>query len=797
VNPPSAPHSPPSLGPDRADGALWGRLLALAMIFVPVLARAMMGVELLPGWEMDPLVVPPTGGAIGPEQSVAIDLLGLSGGVVLTLLTPGRARAWLLGLVAIGAFAAAWHGWFASGGDQGDRRVGLAWVSALLAAAALARLPAGALERRVVAALLLGFVVMLATRGVQQVFVEHPRTIAEWNANRDTFLAAQGWTPGSTMARSFERRLTQSDASGWFGLSNVYATLAAAGLVAMVGLSWAAFKVASRGVTVLVGAGALAAGAALALSQSKGGVVAAGGGLAALAALWMLRARGTRTPRPALGGLLAIAGVLAALAVIPIRGFLGERFSELSLLFRWYYLEAAGRMFASNPLVGVGPDGFQRAYLRAKNPLSPEEVVSPHSIFADYAATLGLLGLAWVGVLLVLVWWSGRAGAVPVEAVEARPTLHLPLDARAEVRIVAAFAAIATLTAGYVQRQSGTVDMALVWVLGLVAWASVSGAIVVLLRRVGRAGDAALAAGAIAALAHGQIDVAFSWPQSCGIVFGLLGVAAGGVVSESRPVGRGRAAVGVTLAVVACVATAGFLATYRGSLERAAEIVGPVASFGQRFTALSNPATAGPDADSERRRFVEDLSAAVGRRIEPSGAAVQRALAELERSRIARAIPILEQAAADHPEDWRPRREIARLHLRAAGIDEFLGRPGVSAGLDAAIAALSTGPATTDPSALRYLAQIYDQRAEHEPGQALAWITLAEQALAKAEAGDPFNADIPLRRMRALVRLGRAEEARAAAERVLNLDEFARLDREARGLRAEDRAEAERVARGG
>ncbi|HQR39835.1 MAG TPA: hypothetical protein PLF26_15715, partial [Blastocatellia bacterium] len=73
---------------------------------------------------------------------------------------------------------------------------------------------------------------VLAFRGIEQVFIEHPGTVENFKRNRDAILAAQGWPPDSAMARGYERRLMQAEATGWFGLSNVYASFAAASSVA-------------------------------------------------------------------------------------------------------------------------------------------------------------------------------------------------------------------------------------------------------------------------------------------------------------------------------------------------------------------------------------------------------------------------------------------------------------------------------------------------------------------------------------------------------------------------------------
>src|SRR5690606_11618084 len=101
-----------------------------------------------------------------------------------------------------------------------------------------------------------------------------------------------------------------------------------------------------------------------------------------------------------LGGWVAIAAVGSALVAVAARGVAGEKIGELSLLFRWFYLQGSARIIAEHPWLGVGPAGFRDAYLLAKPALSPEEVTSPHSVVFDWMSTLGVLaGGAWAVLL--------------------------------------------------------------------------------------------------------------------------------------------------------------------------------------------------------------------------------------------------------------------------------------------------------------------------------------------------------------------------------------------------------------
>src|SRR5207247_156896 len=122
---------------------------------------------------------------------------------------------------------------------------------------------------------------------------------------------------------------------------------------------------------------AIACAAALVSTGSKGAAMASLVGLALAGAplLWLKSAQilaarlgGAGLPIPIRRnwGPLIIAMVLLPLAAVVLRGTaLPEGFAgDKSLLFRWHYLQASAHIAAEHPWVGVGPDGFQDAYVR-------------------------------------------------------------------------------------------------------------------------------------------------------------------------------------------------------------------------------------------------------------------------------------------------------------------------------------------------------------------------------------------------------------------------------------------------
>ena len=106
---------------------------------------------------------------------------------------------------------------------------------------------------------------------------------------------------------------------------------------------------------------------------------------------------------------------------VAARGLIGESLGERSILFRWFYMRGATGIIADEPVLGVGPAGFQPAYAMHKPAISPEDVTSPHSIFFDYIATLGVFGVA-LGVLAILAIWRIGTGLGSGSNPQAAPT---------------------------------------------------------------------------------------------------------------------------------------------------------------------------------------------------------------------------------------------------------------------------------------------------------------------------------------------------------------------------------------
>jgi len=533
-----------------------GSLQTLCALVLAAIAcfRALVAFEPFPWWNTDPFESYSNTTGVTPAFALWLDVAAIlisTAGLAAYFSAGGRSRRLLLGVLGLGVLGA--MVWNLPGSPLESSRLAFAWVSVLWSVAALAHLCDDARRRTLAIALLLGIVGMLAAKGVVQVLVEHPDTVAWYERDRESFLRAQGWEPGSAQARGYERRLSQGEATGWFGLSNIYATVVAGstvGLVAMLavaGREWwgsrgarglrlpaAGERLGPRSLVALA-IGVVVGAIALYLCRSKGGMAAAAGGAGVFALIWSLA--------PRLGHLRRLAAFTAiALAALPIlavvaRGLIGERIAELSLLFRWFYMQGAARIIADHPLVGVGPAGFRDAYLLAKPPLAVEDVTSPHCFPLDLLSAYGALpGVAAYAAIVFLVaaaaalWWRAALGqADAASTFVSKPPRDsdgatLSLRASDDAKLLALLAILITVPATYLERSLSTPETAGLRLVGLALWIAISLGILGVARRSPRA----LAAGAFAAAAvlllHSGIEMTPGWIGAQTWFFALLGV---------------------------------------------------------------------------------------------------------------------------------------------------------------------------------------------------------------------------------------------------------------------------------
>lgn len=383
-------------------------MLVTAWLLVLTLVQAVVPISPQLWWDVDPRLnpegMPVT--SLGPTAMawLHVAILILAGVAMVLHVRKGGLVRW--GSVALAWVGVLFAGYHALTGEATNILLCGNWIASVIAALAVLHLCEWERPRKLVTGALAGIVVVMCAQAVWYVLVEHGQTVRMFYQDEARFLASRGWVKDSPQYLMYVRRLTQSDATGAFGLSNVLGCVA--GALAMLSLGvgvWMIRKHTSRGVWLLLPG--VAGLVVVLLSRSKGATVAVvlAGVVTALAMMALRDKRWTPSVRLSLA-----AGVVLALGAVLVRGALGPpptADGERSLLFRGYYWQAAASMTADTGsgqgLLGRGPDGFHQAFPRYKPELCPEDVTSTHNMFIDWLTMLGVGGAGW-GVL-ALCWY--------------------------------------------------------------------------------------------------------------------------------------------------------------------------------------------------------------------------------------------------------------------------------------------------------------------------------------------------------------------------------------------------------
>ncbi|MGP1347907.1 MAG: O-antigen ligase family protein [Phycisphaerales bacterium] len=684
------PNATPSQHPRAAAASaalLWTG--ALTLIAIPIF-RALSPHARIAWWDLDAtrIILPET--AITPALSLALDAIawaailaiGIAGAIRPNPRHARSALAWAWALLILPLAIAAWHAFIKPidaaappqllealsarlpapavqtlaidpaqahtlpiRGSFDSLTRASAWLTAIAGAIALiAAARAHPPIRRIALAALIALAAALALKGAHQYIIEHARTVADFEANTESTLAAQGVAPGTPAAREFERRLRHPDATGYFALSNVYASTIAASLIAAIG-ALAAALIARRSpaqtphqpphplILPIAAALALACAAALYFAQSKGATIAFIAALLLLAWLARIPARLTTRlpaelgrrlrslarPTPNRAAIIIPGLIIAALAAIAIRGLIDLHLGERSLLFRWHYLIASARIWLDHPLVGVGPAEYQAAYAAAKVPLNPEQIESPHSILVDWIATLGLGGIALAAILFALAIRLARSITRTPNDAPAPDQSNPDAERRERIAILAATAIPAALAA-YLQLPTTAPEDSAIRAAGLIAMIATALAINRILDpahsppRARRIINIACIAAAACILVHAQIEMTLTIPGSAPWAFALIALAPALPPSATtRRVATTRTAparfiiIAIALSTLIATTTAAAHAlAWERALATAARTARPLAEVRQAIEQLPTA-----DARAEFDRLVGTIAAQV------------------------------------------------------------------------------------------------------------------------------------------------------------------------------------------
>ena len=303
------------------------------------------------------------------------------------------------------------------------------WIALGLAFLLARQLIVGRRESRAVVAVMIALAVVLSVHGLYQYFHELPDTRAQYTADPDGTLRAQGlwYPPGSRERELFESRLASSEPFATFALTNSLAGYLAPWLVMLAGVAAVATvggdsSRRSSGPRASVGDGtrllqgwpavvvcAIPIAACLLLTKSRSGWVAA---VLGLGLVWLLcRRRKARLGWKLPAGVAALAAILVGAAVAGgglDRQVLSE--ASKSLGYRVQYWQSTVRMIADYPLAGCGPGNFQNAYTFYMLPEASEEVADPHNFLLEVWATAGTPAMLALLAALACFFWASSNG---------------------------------------------------------------------------------------------------------------------------------------------------------------------------------------------------------------------------------------------------------------------------------------------------------------------------------------------------------------------------------------------------
>lgn len=642
-------------------------LIASLTLLAIALARALVAFDPFPGFSGDPstLFIPVT--TLTPAASFLFDALAALAAlaVFLSIGARGSPRWWEISLFTLALACAAFHIYAVPERSLDGTMHASLWITSALAALALSRASVAFPElRRIALVALISVAAVVVLKGLAQVFIEHPAMMRSFRANRESILAASGWTPESVQARAYERRLSQPEATGWFGLANVAGTFFA---VLAASLTTAVAAAVGRRITtpraiLLLGLGALAGALGLYLAGSKGAAAAAA--LGVIVGLILTRSpESLRTKLNTLSPALLPAAVLLALFAIGLRGILGDSLGELSLRFRAFYIDAAWRITLDHLPAGIGPANFQAAYMLAKNPISPEDVISPHSVLLDWSSALGLGGIALGLLWLTWLWAAGRSTRTD----EPAPTED---TRRLAVRLVALVAILATLPGVALEYAIATPEAALIRVGGILFSIAIAWALLSLPPRI--LTFAALAA--LAALAaHAQIEMTPVIPGATMWFFLLSAAVAAPAASPGTTTPRGGRyrvwAVALLSAFSLGIAIAHSVPTlaWEWHLRLAATRLGELPALRERLDRLARGT---PQRGDSVQALARDLAADENPlpSLTPQGLA--SALDARRRTRLIEAAQELDAAVKAWPGHGPTLRARSRLFLQAAALSD-------------------------------------------------------------------------------------------------------------------------------
>lgn len=294
-----------------------------------------------------------------------------------------------------------------------DRRLAITDVAVFLAPPIMALLLIQILDSwqkvRLVLVVVAALGVVSAYQCAEQFLFSNQLMIEQYEQEPEKMLEQFGIEPSPFPQFLFEHRLYSRGVRGFFTTRNSAGSSALMALFAAIALfadklrnrksdpSGRAYLLAGAGIAAVILLG-------LALTRSKGAFIGLFFAAAVFAAVRKFGGRLGAHRKAVLIGclLLCVVGFGAVVSY-------GLKYDRLpgggSMLVRWQYWHASGRMYADHKLTGVGPGNFGYFYPHYKPPAALESVADPHNFPLSILTQYGPLGLIGFLLMIFLPLW--------------------------------------------------------------------------------------------------------------------------------------------------------------------------------------------------------------------------------------------------------------------------------------------------------------------------------------------------------------------------------------------------------
>ena len=308
-----------------------------------------------------------------------------------------------------------------SGLAASDKRSAISDVVILAGPAVLGLLLVQVLDRpdkiRLVLILIATLGMVDAFESLDQKFYSNPLTIESYEQDPNSLMGPMGLTQGTLEHFLFEHRLYSSGINGFFTTRNsngsfLLMALVCCGALVLEGLGASRRHERPRVYPAAAGVMGLLALGIMILTKSKGAVAGLGLAIACLLVYLRFKVQVRRHIR----AILSASVVAAALGTgwLIRYGLAHDRLpGGNSMLVRWDYWRATGRMIRDHLLTGVGPGNFSMFYHLYKPDAAIESVSDPHNVLLSLWSQYGVLGM--VGFCLMIAGVLARAWAAKAE----------------------------------------------------------------------------------------------------------------------------------------------------------------------------------------------------------------------------------------------------------------------------------------------------------------------------------------------------------------------------------------------